>query len=267
MSFLYKKMNRHRVIQTALVAVFAFALGVITTFAVGQIYLQQVFETTTEQENGTAEADEPALEFGFEGETESVVYKQPDRSAFSQLEFPEFSDGYEAQGPVSIDIPLHIASADYTNSLNSLINSSLEIERHIHEDITPAMRSVQQAAADGEYLTMFENMQAAKRQIQEARKILDKIDVNASSFSSISEQDSVISEALLDQSLQLADSVTKMTEVSNKLFDSLDEVLVGSIPTQDQLDVIDKESLNVNNAIVDLSDNFIELNEIIESEV
>jgi hypothetical protein len=180
--------------------------------------------------------------------TVAVNYAEPDPAEVKNLTFPTFGSSSATSTvqpkPVAVHFPTTLVSADYQKQFNVVINSIAPIETELTAHVVVSMALVQQNAAAAKYMDMFAAMQQAKKDDQMSRDLANELLSALKAFTPIVAQQSnsdikTISSTLIDQGTTYANLVLQLA-------DQNDAVLTGSIPTQEQLDAIQKTASDIN---------------------
>ncbi len=198
-------------------------------------------EDTDTDANDTSSSTQPEVPPGYDfpdqGRAKTVTYAEPDPEVFSDLDFPEYDPSKVATpGTVKIDFPNSIASGDFQGNFNNLVNAALLVEDHMAKKVAPAMAEVQQKAAAGLYLEMFEVMLVAKESNRTGRDLSESLLAETAAFSAVvaTQTDSEVQ----NRANTLAAATEKYANLNTELMNLNDGVLIGSIPSQAELDAI-----------------------------
>ena len=192
----------------------------------------------TENSNVTNSSSTVPQGFDFldRGRTSTVTYTEPDPEVFKGLEFPEYGTETTLPETVTIKLPVTLVSDMYQQEFNNVVNTVLDIESHLAEKVAKSMALVQTEAAAGRYLNMFEAMQQTKKDNEAGRVLSQTLLDQLPSFDMVAAGQSDTEIQRL--SSEISKNVKAYADFNTKLMDQNDSILVGSIPSQAQLDEI-----------------------------
>lgn len=228
--------------------VFGFAL--ITKL--GDAVSQPIVIDNSSTANGSSTIPQ-GFDFPDRGRMSTVTYAEPDPEVFKNLEFPEYGTKEATTLPetIALKLPVTLVSESYQQEFNNVLNSVLDVEIHLAEKVAKSMALVQEKAAAGRYLDMFEVMQQAKKDNEAGRVLSQKLLDQLTSFDTVTAQQSDV------EILRLSNEISKNTklyaDVNIKLMDQNDGVLIGSIPSQAQLNEIQATATAIAKADADVA--------------
>lgn len=173
--------------------------------------------------------------FPDHGRTSTVTYAEPDPEVFGDLKFPDYD--YErpvdVQPTSSIPFPRTMVTYSYQLEFNEVVKSILAIEAQLINGIGSSTARVQKEAAAGNYISMFEAIQQAKKETEINRGLVQTLKTQLVTFeATVNAQEDVEIKRL--SSLIVKDSAV-YADLNLKLSDQTDATLTGSIPSQAQL--------------------------------
>lgn len=221
------------------------------------LYLSPLPSTVVNDSNeaGT-EVNSSTTPVGFDfpdrGRVKSVNYAEPDPEVFNGLEFPQLNDGAVAtSAPAFIPFPDALISDSYEKSFNVTVEAIVAVETHMTTNVAQSMASVQEKAAAGKYIEMFEQMLVAKRHDETGRNLSVRLNETLPAFkAAIDTQKDAELKRLSNIVVQQA---ARYADLNTTLMNQNDAILIGSIPSQQQLDEIQATATEIAKVNVALS--------------
>lgn len=178
----------------------------------------------------------------------TLTYTAPAPEAFENLDFPGYVPQESIADPVDIPLPLDTVSQEFITSFNALTNEGIALEAQLKRNVYPAMKLVQQEAAAGNYLTMFEHMLDAKEQIAALRERARLFNIALQTFERANQTPGMPA-SVRSNGQALALTATQLEATTRMLADQLDQTLKGSVPEQELLTAIDATSFALEDLI------------------
>lgn len=176
--------------------------------------------------------------FPDRGRTSTVTYAEPDPEVFGDLKFPDYD--YErpvdVQPTSTISFPRTIVTYSYQLEFNEVVKSILAVEAQLINGIGSSTARVQKEAAAGNYISMFEAIQQAKKETEINRGLAQTLKTQLATFEvTVNAQEDTEIKRLSD--LIIKDSAV-YADLNLKLSDQTEATLTGSIPSQAQLNEV-----------------------------